>query len=144
MRLSDEVDERPAPCILNMITATTKLYLHDWYLRLQRQQDAAAGSPDSDMGLWWGGPLEVPTPGGEPLQTIADHGAAQQVTECSFTLFVGFISTQMLPGYEHVFRVTTLQHAIRGMQPYTMPVAGRRRGSSPDAAARRAGLGGQR
>ena len=44
---------------------------------LQRQREA--GSPDSELGLWWGGPLEMPTPGGAPLQTIADHsGAAQQ------------------------------------------------------------------
>lgn len=50
----------------------------------QRQREAAAGSPDSDMGLWWGGPLEVPSPGGAQLQTIADHSGQQQEDAESF------------------------------------------------------------
>jgi hypothetical protein len=43
---------------------------------MQRQREA--GSPDSDLGLWWGGPLEMPAPGGAPLQTIADHSGTEQ------------------------------------------------------------------
>lgn len=29
------------------------------------------------MGLWWGGPLQMPSPGGASLQTFATHSSGQ-------------------------------------------------------------------
>jgi len=57
-----------------------------WSSFVQRQREAAAESPGSDVGLWWGGPLQMPSPGGAPLQAIADSAdgdAAFQTPEPS-------------------------------------------------------------
>ncbi len=53
----------------------TTSHIAAWSSFVQRQREAAADSPSSNLGLWWAGPLQMPSPGGAQLQTIADAGA---------------------------------------------------------------------
>ena len=47
-----------------------------WLRGVQRPRDWAPGSPESEVGLWWGGPLQVPSPPSEaqPLRSLAGGG----------------------------------------------------------------------
>lgn len=40
---------------------------------VQRPREWTPGSPDSEVGLWWGGPLQMPSssPESHPLHTLA-------------------------------------------------------------------------